>query len=152
MTNQLAKPEEVYEGVSKIVENKFQFNFEKTYREIDVAGKIYKVNFDDESMLKYQEGFLSYEKKAKELQAEAVDIREASTEKLREMHSKQREVMKEAIELFLGADTFEDLYVKAGRSLMNLVALIDYLTKLVETELRSKVGDSLNEYLTNTKK
>ncbi|WP_257142972.1 hypothetical protein [Bacillus pseudomycoides] len=51
MTNQLAKPEEVYEGVSKIVENKFQFNFEKTYREIDVAGKLYKVSFDDESML-----------------------------------------------------------------------------------------------------
>ncbi|PEO80623.1 hypothetical protein CN571_26750 [Bacillus pseudomycoides] len=152
MTNQLAKPEEVYEGVSKIVENKFQFNFEKTYREIDVAGKLYKVSFDDESMLKYQEGFGAYEAKAKELQDNALDIREASTKQIRDMHYKQREIMKEAVELFLGADTFEDLYVKAGRSLMNLVALIDYLTKLVETEMRSKVGDSLNEYLTNTKK
>lgn len=152
MTNQLAKPEEVYEGVSKIVENKFQFNFEKTYREIDVAGKLYKVNFDDESMLKYQEGFLSYEKKVKELQNEAIDFREASPEVLRAMNLQQRELMSEAIELFLGEDTFEELYEKAGRSLMNLVSLINYLTSLVESELRAKAGSNLDAYLTNVKK
>ncbi|MBJ8031422.1 hypothetical protein [Bacillus cereus group sp. N21] len=129
-----------------------QFTFEKTYKEIDVAGTLYKVNFDDESMLKYQEGFVSYEKKAKELQNEAIDFREASPDVLRAMNLQQRELMSEAIELFLGEDTFEELYEKAGRSLMNLVSLIDYLTKIVEEELRAKSGNNLDAYLTQTKK
>ncbi|PEE04608.1 hypothetical protein [Bacillus pseudomycoides] len=129
-----------------------QFNFEKTYKEIDVAGKIYKVKFDDDSMITYQEGFVSYEKKAKELQDDTLDIREATAEELRAMNLKQRELMKEAIELFLGEDTFDELYEKAGRYLMNLVSLINYLTKIVEEELRSKAGNSLDEYLINSKK
>ncbi|CAI8882708.1 Phage protein [Bacillus sp. IT-79MI2] len=129
-----------------------QFTFEKTYKEIDVAGKLYKVKFDDDSMLTYQEGFVSYEKKAKELQDAALDIREATVEELRAMNLKQRELMKEAIELFLGEDTFDELYEKAGRYLMNLVSLIDYLTKIVEEELQSKAGSSLDEYLINSKK
>ncbi|PFZ59274.1 hypothetical protein [Bacillus pseudomycoides] len=138
--------------MTNVVENKFQFNFEKTYREIDVAGNLYKVSFDDESMLKYQEGFVAYEKKAKELQAEEVDIREATPEQLRDMNAKQREVVKDAIEIFLGEDTFEELYRKAGRSIMNLFSLVNYLTKLVEAELRAKAGSNLDAYLTNTKK
>ncbi|PED73061.1 hypothetical protein CON97_05500 [Bacillus pseudomycoides] len=138
--------------MTNVVENKFQFNFEKTYREIDVAGNLYKVSFDDESMLKYQEGFVAYEKKAKELQAEEVDIREATPEQLRDMNAKQREVVKDAIEIFLGEDTFEELYEKAGRSIMNLFSLVNYLTKLVEAELRAKAGSNLDAYLTQTKK
>jgi len=138
--------------MTNVVENKFQFNFEKTYREIDVAGKLYKVSFDDESMFKYQECFVAYEKKAKELQAEEVDIREATPEQLRDMNAKQREVVKDAIEIFLGEDTFEELYEKAGRSIMNLFSLVNYLTKLVEAELRAKAGSNLDAYLTNTKK
>jgi len=138
--------------MTNVVENKFQFNFEKTYREIDVAGKLYKVSFDDESMFKYQECFVAYEKKAKELQAEEVDIREATPEQLRDMNAKQREVVKDAIEIFLGEDTFEELYRKAGRSIMNLFSLVNYLTKLVEAELRAKAGSNLDAYLTQTKK
>jgi len=138
--------------MTNVVENKFQFNFEKTYREIDVAGKLYKVSFDDESMFKYQECFVAYEKKAKELQAEEVDIREATPEQLRDMNAKQREVVKDAIEIFLGEDTFEELYEKAGRSIMNLFSLVNYLTKLVEAELRAKAGSNLDAYLTQTKK
>ncbi|MBJ8031442.1 hypothetical protein [Bacillus cereus group sp. N21] len=129
-----------------------QFTFEKTYKEIDVAGKLYKVKFDDDSMPAYQEGFVAYEKKAQELKNGIVDFSKATTEELRASNAKQRELMKEAIELFLGEDTFEELYEKAGRSLMNLVSLIDYLTKIVEEELRSKTGSSLDEYLINSKK
>ncbi|PEJ80936.1 hypothetical protein CN680_05575, partial [Bacillus pseudomycoides] len=92
------------------------------------------------------------EKKAKELQAEEVDIREATPEQLRDMNAKQREVVKDAIEIFLGEDTFEELYRKAGRSIMNLFSLVNYLTKLVEAELRAKAGSNLDAYLTQTKK
>jgi hypothetical protein len=129
-----------------------QFTFEKTYKEIDVAGKLYKVNFDDDSIIKYQEGFLAYEKKAAEAKDMVTDFTKASIEEIKEVNAKQKEIMSEAIELFLGVDTFEELYEKSGRSLLNLFSLIDYLTNLVETELRNKAGNQLNEYLQNAKK
>ncbi|MFA2694782.1 hypothetical protein [Bacillus mycoides] len=134
------------------VSNVFQFNFEKTYKEIDVAGKLYRVAFDDDSMLQYQVSFKEYEVKVQEAQKLVPDVQEATVEQLKEMAEKQKELMKDAIEIFLGADTFEELYEKAGRSSMNLVGLIDYMTNLVQDELQKSASKVNNKYLANIKK
>ncbi|QWI52550.1 hypothetical protein EXW56_27060 (plasmid) [Bacillus mycoides] len=134
------------------VSNVLQFNFDKTYKEIDVAGKLYRVAFDDDSMLQYQVSFKAYEVKVQEAQKLVPDVQEATVEQLKEMAEKQKELMRDAIEIFLGADTFEELYDKAGRSSMNLVGLIDYMMDLVQDELQKSAGKVNNKYLANIKK
>lgn len=129
----------------------FRFDFEKTYKEIDVAGKLYRVAFDDDSMLRYQVEFKAYETKVAEAQQKTVDIQNASIEKLKEMNEVQKELMKDAIEMFLGADTFEELYEKAGRSCYNLVALLEYMMNLVTEELESKNLAVEGKYLQGVK-
>ena len=59
--------------------------------------------------------------------------------------------MKDAIEMFLGADTFEELYEKAGRSCYNLVALLEYMMNLVTEELESKNLAVEGKYLQGVK-
>lgn len=87
--------------MTQVQNNVFQFNFEKTYKEIDVAGKLYKVAFDDDSMLRYQVSFKEYESKVAEAQKIAPDVMEATVEQLKEMAEKQKDLMKTAIEIFL---------------------------------------------------
>lgn len=138
--------------MTQVQNNVFQFNFEKTYKEIDVAGKLYKVAFDDDSMLRYQVSFKEYESKVAEAQKIAPDVMEATVEQLKEMAEKQKDLMKTAIEIFLGEETFEELYEKAGRSSINLIGLIDYMMTLVKEELESRTGEVNSKYLANVKK
>ncbi|HFJ9368561.1 MULTISPECIES: hypothetical protein [Bacillus cereus group] len=132
--------------------SQFRFDFEKTYKEIDVAGKVYKVAFDDDAMLKYQIASKEYEAKVQEVQNLVPDIEKASIEELKLLNEKQKELFKETIELFLGDDTFEELYEKAGRSVIQLTGLLDYLTGLVEEELKSQSASVQDKYLQNKKK
>ncbi|MCC2397544.1 hypothetical protein LKL95_27600 [Bacillus cereus] len=132
--------------------SQFRFDFEKTYKEIDVAGKVYKVAFDDDAMLKYQIASKEYEAKVQEVQNLVPDIEKASIEELKLLNEKQKALFKETIELFLGDDTFEELYEKAGRSVIQLTGLLDYLTGLVEEELKSQSASVQDKYLQNKKK
>lgn len=132
--------------------NTFNFEFKQTYKEINIAGETFRVNFDDDAMLAYQVAFKEYEKKVAEVQSLVKDYSTASIEELRAMADKQKEITKEALELFLGKGTFEGLYDKAGRSSMNMVGLIDMLMKMVEEELLAQAGEVNNKYLANLKK
>ncbi|MCU5020513.1 hypothetical protein OCD65_27935 [Bacillus paranthracis] len=138
--------------MTQVQNNVFQFNFEKTYKEIDVAGKLYKVAFDDDSMLRYQVSFKDYEAKVQEAQQIAPDYEKASIDEIKAVAEKQKELMKDAIEIFLGDDTFNELYEKAGRSSINLIGLIDYMMNLVKEELESRTGEVNSKYLANIKK
>lgn len=55
----------------------------KTYKEIDVAGTVYKIAFDDDAMLKYQIASKEYEAKVQEVQTLVPDIEKASVEELK---------------------------------------------------------------------
>ncbi|HDX9500150.1 TPA: phage tail assembly chaperone [Bacillus thuringiensis] len=133
-------------------QSQFRFDFEKTYKEIDVAGTVYKIAFDDDAMLKYQIASKEYEAKVQEVQTLVPDIEKASVEELKLLNEKQKALFKETIELFLGDDTFEELYEKAGRSVIQLTGLLDYLTGLVEEELKSQSASVQDKYLQNKKK
>ncbi|MGH0741939.1 hypothetical protein [Bacillus paranthracis] len=129
----------------------FNFDFKQSYKEITVAGEVFRVKFDDDSMLAYQIAFKDYEKKVAEAQSMVKDFEKATAEELQALSAKQVEITKEALELFLGEGTFEGLYEKAGRSSMNMVGLIDMLMKMVEEELLSQAGEVQNKYLNNVK-
>lgn len=130
----------------------FKFEFEKTYKEVDVAGKVYQVEFNDEAINKYQKSLKSFEKKTKEVQDLIPDYDKATDEEIDNVMNKQKELVKHVVETFLGENTFDELYEKAGKSIGNLISLVDYLNNLYIEEAKRKAEQAQAKYLANMKK
>ncbi|EJS62943.1 hypothetical protein ICW_05606 [Bacillus wiedmannii] len=130
----------------------FKFEFEKTYKEIDVAGTVYQVEFNDEAITKYQKAFKRFDKEIKVVTDSISDYESATDEVIEEVAKKQKEVVKDIVETFLGKGSFDSLYEKAGRSSTNLMGLVHYLNGLYVEEEKKKADETRNKYLNNVKK
>ncbi|PHC14371.1 hypothetical protein [Bacillus toyonensis] len=130
----------------------FKFEFEKTYKEVDVAGKLYKIEFNDDAIAKYQKELKTFDKDSKELAALITDYEKATDEEIDAVMNKQREMTKHVVETFLGEGTFEELYEKAGKSVTNLMGLVNYLSDLYVEEAKGKTEQAQAKYLQNVKK
>ncbi|QIW21332.1 hypothetical protein [Bacillus thuringiensis] len=131
---------------------KFTFNFEQTYKEVDVAGKLYRVDFDDAALTKYQKAFKRFDKEIKVVTDSIVNFDAATDEVIEETAEKQKEVVKAIVETFLGEGSFEELYEKAGKSSTNLMSLVHYLNELYIDEEKKKADNARDKYLSNVKK
>lgn len=129
-----------------------KFEFKKTYKEVDVAGKVYQVEFNDEAINKYQKSLKSFGKKTKEVQNLILDYDKATDEEIDNVMNKQKELVKHVVETFLGENTFDELYEKAGKSIGNLMSLVDYLNNLYIEEAKEKAEKAQAKYLANIKK
>ncbi|MGR5983431.1 hypothetical protein [Bacillus cereus] len=130
----------------------FKFEFEKTYKEIDVAGTVYQVEFNDEAITKYQKAFKRFDKEIKVVTDSISDYESATDESIEEVAKKQKEVVKDIVETFLGDGSFDSLYEKAGKSSTNLMGLVHYLNGLYVEEEKKKADETRNKYLNNVKK
>lgn len=130
----------------------FKFEFEKTYKEVEVAGKVYQVEFNDEAINKYQKSLKNFEKQTKEVQGLIPDYEKATDEEFDNVMNKQKELVKHVVETFLGENTFDELYEKAGKSISNLISLVDYLNNLYIEEAKEKAEKAQAKYLANIKK
>lgn len=130
----------------------FKFEFEKTYKEVEVAGKVYQVEFNDDAINKYQKSLKTFEKQTKEVQGLIPDYEKATDEEFDNVMNKQKELVKHVVETFLGENTFDELYEKAGKSISNLISLVDYLNNLYIEEAKEKAEKAQAKYLANIKK
>ncbi|MES1053447.1 hypothetical protein FOA24_31285 [Bacillus thuringiensis] len=130
----------------------FKFEFEKSYKEVDVAGTVYRVEFNDESLTRYQKELKNFDKESKELQDLIPDYETATDEEIDTVMNKQKELVKRAIETFFGKDTFDELYEKAGKSVSNLTGLMNYLTDIYVEESKGKAEQAQAKYVANIKK
>ncbi|NIA59429.1 hypothetical protein G5716_13970 [Bacillus pacificus] len=129
----------------------FKFEFEKTYKEVEVAGKVYQVEFNDDAINKYQKSFKNFEKKTKEVKDLIPDYEKATDEEIDNVMNKQKELVKHVVETFLGENSFDELYVKSGKSIGNLMSLVDYLNNLYIEEAKEKAEKAQAKYLANIK-
>ncbi|GAB6669605.1 TPA: hypothetical protein ACOQ44_005774 [Bacillus cereus] len=130
----------------------FKFEFEKTYKEVDVAGEVYRVEFNDDALVKYQKAFKRFDKGINEATESVIDYESATDEAIEEASRKQKEVVKDIVETFLGEGTFDSLYEKSGKAALNLMGLVHYLNRLYIDEENKKVDETRNKYLNNVKK
>lgn len=130
----------------------FKFEFEKTYKEVEVAGKVYQVEFNDDAINKYQKSLKNFEKQTKEVEGLIPDYEKATDEEFDNVMNKQKELVKHVVETFLGENTFDELYEKAGKSISNLISLVDYLNNLYIEEAKEKAEKAQAKYLANIKK
>ncbi|PGL47740.1 hypothetical protein [Bacillus thuringiensis] len=130
----------------------FQFNFEKTYKEVDVAGKLFKVEFNDDALNRYQKSLKRFKASTEELQNAAADYEKATDSEIDALSERQKEITKDVVDTFLGNGAFEELYDIAGRSVANLLSLVHYLNDLYAEETLKKTNESQSKYLANLKK
>lgn len=130
----------------------FKFEFERTYKEVEVAGRVYQVEFNDEALTKYQKELKKFDEESKELQSLIPDYEKATDEEIDAVMNKQKELAKRAIETFFGKDTFDELCKKAGKSVSNLTGLMNYLTDIYVEESKGKAEQAQAKYLANIKK
>lgn len=131
----------------------YQFNFEKTYKEVEINGKMFRVEFNDEAQNKYRKAYKKYVSMVDDMLANAPDFEKDSDEKIDAFDDKQREVSAFIIDTFLGDGSFPEIYEMAGRSVFNLKPLIEYITDLLVTEEQAKEAQAITEnYLKNGKK
>ncbi|MBO1628191.1 hypothetical protein [Bacillus arachidis] len=130
----------------------FKFEFEKTHKEVDIAGEIHRVDFNDDSILKYGKAFKKFDKDSKEVTGLIQNFETATDEEIEQLSVKQKELVKDIVETFLGEGTFDTLYEKAGRSSANLMGLVHYLNEIYIEESRKKSDETRNKYLSNVKK
>lgn len=106
-----------------------KFEFKKTYEEVEIAGKVFRIDLNDDKVFEYQESFNKY---GKEMQEDSSsDIESFGKEEQKEFFDKQLQRIKEVIEIMLGKDSFEHIYEASGRSIINLAELVTYLSNLI---------------------
>ena len=130
----------------------FKFDFEKTYKEVDVAGILFKVEFNDDALNKYQKALKQFKRGTDELQSMIPDFEAASDKEIDALTEKQKDLTKQVVETFLGEGTFEDLYEIAGRAVANLLNLVHYLNDIYVEESMKTAEKSQSKYLANLKK
>lgn len=130
----------------------FKFEFEKTYKEVDVAGKLFKVEFNDDALNKYQKALKQFKRGTEELQSMIPDFEAASDKEIDALTEKQKDLTKQVVETFLGEGTFEELYEIAGRAVANLLSLVHYLNDIYVEESMKTAENSQSKYLANLKK
>lgn len=106
-----------------------KFEFNKSYKEVDIAGKVYKIRFDDEKLFEYHEAFEDFYKDTKgikEIEADGMDNKE-----LHKTYKEIREMSKTVLDIVLGEGAYEELYEKSGNSTLAMVDVINFVSDVV---------------------
>lgn len=113
-----------------------KFEFKKAYEEIEIDGKIYRFNTDDESLFKYQEELTTHGKKMTEL-SQRDDLEE------KDIYEQNIALFKEILKLIFNQDCFDDIYAAAGKSLFGLIDLVDYLGDIIREKVSERQRKNL---------
>lgn len=126
-----------------------QFSFDKSYIEVDINGKIFKVDQSDAAQKKYRKAYKEFEVKNDALMQNMPDFKTATEEELDAHDDRQLEIVAHMVETFLGEGTFPEIYEMAGRSSINMKPLMEYITSLIMSD---EDIASAQQYLQNGKK
>lgn len=129
--------------------NVVQFNFEKTYKEIEIGDKIYKMEMNDEAQ---ERAAVSY-KKVKEFthKYSQEKIEAMDEELLTDIAKDQKQFAVEMVDSFLGGGTGEELYELAGRSSVNLMKLVRELMAMFEEFAGASYEDEKKKFTKKAK-
>ena len=107
-----------------------KFEFKKdTVEIVEVAGKQYSIDFGDEAIRDMQVKFNAFYSDYKNLAAK--ETANMNGNAVNEYFDNIKELIKKITEGILGVGTFDELYAASGKSLINMMELITYLSDLI---------------------
>lgn len=124
--------------------NVIQFNFEQTYKEIEIGDKLYRMETNDDAQVRIQDLIEKAQVIAKE--ASQVDTDKMTSDELKAMAEQQKKLAIEMVDTFLGDGTGEELYEVAGRSSINLMKLVRQLQTLFEEFMGQSYEDEKKKF------
>lgn len=124
-----------------------KFEFEKAYEEIDINGKVYKMYLGDDSLKSHHKAMDNFYNEIKEIQK--IDLNNASMDEQHKVLDDTRELVKEFINQLLGENSFDTLYEESGKSVYNLVMLIDKLSDVIKERAQKQMQEKKNKYVKN---
>jgi hypothetical protein len=127
-----------------------KFTFDQTYREIDIAGEIYRIDFADEQLKAYQSAFAAFHSEMEQLSKLKAD--EMTYEQNAEALDKQKNAISKMIEVIFGANSFEKLYEKAGNSLLNIAKLLHFVGEEIRDATAEMNKEKRTKYVKAAKK
>jgi hypothetical protein len=122
-----------------------KFEFAKAYEEVEIAGKVYRVDFSDDKLAEYQRKFKQFYEESQHLTEKEIEA--LSIEEQTALLEKQRQNMKKITEMMLGEGTFEELYEMAGRSTVNYMDLLLFLSDILAEKTEKMKEDKRKKYV-----
>lgn len=126
------------------------FSFKKSYEEVELAGKVFKIEFTDDDLLRYQKKFDHFYVEAKrlnEIDTSGMDVAEQE-----ETFNEMIALTKSLVEELLGKGSFEFLYEASGKSMFNMLDAIEYLSEIVGDKLERTQRERKEKYLVKKKR
>lgn len=122
-----------------------KFEFKKPFEEVEIAGKVYRIEFSDDKVREYQEGFHSLGTDIQEL----LNVDETKlTKEEREKHfEKGKQLIRNAVDMLLGEGSFDELYEKSGRSIFNMYDLVWFLAEVVKERSKQNREEKRQQYV-----
>ncbi|WP_394136853.1 hypothetical protein [Cytobacillus oceanisediminis] len=112
-----------------------KIDVQKAYEEVDIAGKIYMMDLNDDKLKEYSNAFKEFRKESLNLSEKDY---EAMTEKEQEAAEKKNaELMEKLADLLLGKGAFQKVYRDTGKSLMIIADILLQLMDVVNGRLET---------------
>ncbi|HWI50268.1 MAG TPA: hypothetical protein VNU45_18825 [Rummeliibacillus sp.] len=127
-----------------------KFEFTSPHEEIEIAGKVYKIDLSDDKTVEYQQKLKKYYDESKEITESNIDS--LSEEEQAELLKKQINNMKDITETLLGNGTFNELYEASGRSTANYMKLLLFLGDVMGEKAENVKSEALNHYVSRDNK
>ncbi|MFC5773689.1 hypothetical protein [Ectobacillus antri] len=122
-----------------------KFEFAKAYEEVEIAGKTYRIDFADDKVEQYQKGFKDFYAEAQKL--EVLDVEHLTDEEQKHVIDNQKDLVKRFTNQLLGEDAFEELYEKAGRSMLNMFDLLAYIADIMKEKTEQSRIEKKSKYV-----
>ena len=127
-----------------------KFEFNKSYEEFTIADKDYKMEFNDEKMVEYNKAFDKFYVESKRINE--IDTKDITPKKNEEVFKEMKELTKGVINTLLYEGVYEELYEASGRSLINLIEMVEFLSEIVGEKMERIRNDKKKKYIVKKKK
>jgi hypothetical protein len=120
------------------------FEFKKSYEELKINDRVYRIDLSDDKVKEYRKVFV-------EFHDQSVLIQNVDGEDQEQLFDKSKEMVTKVIDTLLGAGSFVTLYEESGNSLLNMVDLVACLTDVVREKTEEFQTSNLDKYLKKPK-
>jgi hypothetical protein len=126
-----------------------KFEFKKTYEEIEVGNKTYKMEFNDEKMKEYQQEFTKV--RDSYIKLLEVDETKMNEEEALKHFEDIKSLAKKSLNVLLGEGSFDSIYEASGHSIINVYDFVWYLAEIVKERSVENNKSKRDKYLKNKK-
>ena len=122
-----------------------KFEFKKSHEDLEIAGKEYRLEFNDAKLIEYNKSFDEFYQESKRLNQ--IDETKLTTNEQLDLFEDMKKMVKDILEILLGEGSFEELYEASDRSLINMMDVIMYLSEVVEEKMQNIRDKKKEKYL-----